>query len=35
MADVTEKLENDGVQSFADAFTVLLDSIEKRCNAAL
>ncbi len=34
MADVTEKLENNGVQSFADAFTVLLDSIEKRCNAA-
>ncbi|MEN8172373.1 MAG: transaldolase family protein, partial [Chloroflexota bacterium] len=30
ISDVTLKLEENGVQSFADAFTVLLDSIEKR-----
>jgi len=35
IADVTQKLEENGVQSFADAFTVLLNSIEKRRVAAV
>ncbi len=34
MSEVTQKLEDKGVQSFADAFTALLDSVEKRCVTA-
>ncbi len=34
MADVTEKLERDGVKAFEDAYAALLDSIEKRRKAA-
>ena len=30
MAEVTQELEDQGVQSFADAFTALLESIEKQ-----
>ena len=30
MADVTQELEDEGVQAFADAFTSLLDAIEER-----
>ena len=35
MADVTRELEDSGVESFALAFTSLLDSIEKRRRAAV
>ena len=35
MAEVTQELEYQGVDSFAEAFTSLLDSIEKRRLAAL
>jgi len=35
MPDITQKLEENGVQSFADAFTVLLESVEKRRVAAV
>ncbi|MFM8322460.1 MAG: transaldolase family protein, partial [Chloroflexota bacterium] len=35
MAAVTDQLEQDGVQSFSDAFTVLLEAIETRRAAAV
>jgi len=33
MADVTQELEDQGVKAFADSFTALLDSVEKRRRA--
>jgi transaldolase len=30
MAVVTQQLEDEGVKSFADSFSALLDSVEKR-----
>ncbi len=35
MGEVTQELEDQGVRAFADAFTALLDSVEKRRLAAL
>lgn len=35
MKEVTNQLEDEGVKSFADAFTVLLKAVEDRRNAAL
>lgn len=35
MAEVTQELEDAGVKSFADAFTSLLESVEKRRKAAI
>jgi len=35
MQEVTQELEDEGVKAFADAFTSLLDSVEKRRVAAL
>ena len=34
MADVTRELEEEGVQSFSDAFTVLLEAVDSRRQAA-
>jgi hypothetical protein len=33
--EVTQELENQGVKSFADAFTELLESVEQRRLAAM
>ena len=33
MAEVTAQLEEEGVKSFSEAFTVLLEAIEGRANA--
>jgi transaldolase len=35
MQEVTAQLETEGVKAFADAFTVLLDAVEKRRQAAV
>ena len=35
IAEITQELEDQGVKSFADAFTTLLDSVEKRRELAL
>ena len=35
MDQVTQELEDQGVQSFADAFTALLDAVDARRVAAL
>ena len=35
MTEVTQELEDQGVKAFADAFTALLDSVEKRRRAAV
>ena len=32
MGQVTDELEREGVQAFADAYTSLLDSLEQRMN---
>ncbi len=35
MKAVTQQLEDEGVKSFSDAFTALLQAVEKRSQAAV